>query len=352
MNMRTVIKFSLSALGMILMTVCILLAVLIIPGIPKSTENLQFKGYILLPKGKGAVGAIRLLDYLTVVDRNLFVTNANNGDVYNVNLTLGSVPGAVDVSVLSLEPATHGVAVDPVTHLAFVTRSGANTVDVFDPKAMRLLQRIPVADDPDAILYDPYDKLIYAASGDARVATLIDPVTKIKIGVIPLGGEPEFPAFDPRTKMIYQNLKDTNQVAVVDVAKRLVVQRWSLPGCDLPTSATIDAAERRLFVLCGFSAKFLALSLDTHQVVASLPIGALSDSVAYDPELRRIYTAGMEGTMSVIQEDSPNVYHLLHSVNLHFYAHTLAIDPLTHRVYVGYGGLFIQPRLAVFAAVR
>ena len=345
-------KIALTVLGLILISACILLAALIIPGTPKSTRNLQFQGYVPLPKGKSAVGAIRLLDYLTVADRNLFVTNAINGDVYKVDLSSGSVHGADEVSVFSLEPAAHGVAVDPISHLAFVTRSGANTVDVFDPGTMRLFRRIPVADDPDAILYDPYDKLIYVASGDAKVATLIDPATKTRIGVIPLGGEPEFPAFDPRTKLIYQNLKDTNQVAVVDVAKRQVVQRWPLPGCSMPSSVTVDSAEHRLFVVCGLSAKLLALDLDAHQVVASLPIGGLPDSVVYDPTLRRIYTAGDEGVMSVIQEDSPNSYHLLESVHLHVLAHTLAIDPLTHRIYAGYGGLFVQPRLAVFATVR
>jgi DNA-binding beta-propeller fold protein YncE len=141
-------------------------------------------------------------------------------------------------------------------------------------------------------------------------------------------------------------------VAVVDVAKRSVVRRWPLPGCDMPTSAAIAAAERRLFVVCGKTARFLALDLNTHRVVASLPIGALPDSVAYDPELHRIYTAGVAGTLSVIQEDSPSAYHLLGSINLHILAHTLAIDPVTHRVYAGYAGVFTQPRLAVFAAVR
>jgi len=350
MIMNILAKTVLYASGLIGVTACIVLAFLIIPGTPKSTPGLQFQGYVVLPKGKGASGVLRILDYLTVVDRNLFVANDSNGDVYRVKLAATSIPAPKDVSLFSVEPKAHGVAVDPATHAAFVTRSEANTVDAFDPETMRVLRRIPVAADPDAILYDSVDKLMYVSNGDTRVGTLIDPSTKTKVGIIPLGGEPEFSAFDPQTKLIYQNLKDTNTVAVVDVAKRMVIQRWPLPSCRLPTSATIDVAERRLFVVCALSARFLALDLETHRVVASLPIGGLTDSVVYDPQLHRIYTAGDMGIMSVIQEDSPNTYHVVESIYLHVLAHTLAIDPATHYVYAGYAGLFIQPRLAIFTA--
>ena len=227
-----------------------------------------------------------------------------------------------------------------------------NTVDVFDPDSMRLIKRISVAETPDAIIYDPHHKLLYVSNSDAKVATLIDPITLTNIGVIPLGGEPEFPAFDPLTQLIYQNLRDNNTVAVVDVANRSVVQRWPLTGCDMPTGAAIDATARRLFVICGKSATFVSLDLNTHQIVASLPIGGLPDSVAYDPELHRIYTTGLAGVMTVIQEDGPNTYRILDNIRLHYGAHTLAVDAATHRVYAAYLSLFIRPRLAVFAPRR
>jgi YVTN family beta-propeller protein len=217
---------------------------------------------------------------------------------------------------------------------------------------LRLLRRISVAEGPGAIIYDPYDKLMYVTNGDAKVATLIDPVNSTNVAVVPLGGEPEFAVLDPQTNLIYQNLKGNNTVAAVDVARHSVVQRWPLPGCDMPTGAAIDAADRRLFVVCAKTARLLALDLVTHQVVASLPIGGLPDSVAYDPELHRIYTTGLAGIMSVVQQDAPNTYRLLDTVHLHYGAHTLAIDPVTHRVYAAYANLFVQPRLAVFSAVR
>jgi DNA-binding beta-propeller fold protein YncE len=351
LKMKTAGKVGIAIFGTALMAVSVVLAVLAIPGTPNSTRSLQFQGYIPLPKGT-SYGIVTALDYVTIVGRSLYVTSVFSGDVYRVILPVRLPPSVPEVSVFSLEPAAHGVAVDPTIHLAFVTRSGANTVDVFDPDTMRLLTRISVAEDPDAIIYDPYDKLMYVTNGDAKVATLIDPVSRTKVGVIPLGGEPEYPVFDPQTSLIYQNLKDTNAVAAVDVAKRSVVMRWPLPGCDMPTGDAIDATDRRLFVVCARTARLVAFDLTTHQVVASLPIGGLPDSVAYDPELHRIYTTGLAGLMSVVQQDAPDTYRLLDSVHLHFGAHTLAIDPVNHRVYAAYASVIAQPRLAVFTAAR
>jgi DNA-binding beta-propeller fold protein YncE len=224
----------------------------------------------------------------------------------------------------------------------------ANTVDVFDPKNMRLVKRIPVATDPDGIVYDPSNKLVYVASSDAMLATLMDPASQNSIGTISLGGKPEFAAFDPETKLIYQNLADTNSVVAVDLAKRLVVQRWPLEGCELPTGMAIDGADRRLFIACGKSAKLAIFALDLHRVIASVPVGLGPDSVAYDPELHRIYVTGLFGRLSVVNQATAGTYHVVDSIYLHFNAHTLTIDPVTHKLFVGYSSLVIPPRLAVF----
>jgi YVTN family beta-propeller protein len=213
---------------------------------------------------------------------------------------------------------------------------------------MRLVRRIPVATDPDGILYDPSNKLVYVASADAMLATLIDPASQNAIGTISLGGKPEFAAFDPETKLIYLNLADINTVVAVDLTKRLVVQRWPVEGCELPTGMAIDDADRRLFIACGKSAKLAIFDLDMHRVIASVPVGFGPDSVAYDPQLRRIYVTGLFGRLSVVNQATSDSYQVVDSIYLHFNAHTLVIDPVTHRLFVGYSSLAIPPRLAVF----
>jgi DNA-binding beta-propeller fold protein YncE len=325
--------------------------VLIVPGQPNSTRSLRFDGYVPLPRVKDA-GLVSVLDHLTVSGDDLLVASITSGAVYRIPLRPRPLPGSADVSALESLPAAQAVVVDPISHLAFVTRSGPNTVDVFDPRTMRLVRRIPVAADPDALVYDPLARMLYVGSAAAKLATLIDPASQTAITTIPLGGEPEFAVFDPSTGVIYQNLADTNSVVVVDVAKRSVVQRWPLKGCEMPTNLAIDDADRRLFIACGKASKLAVFDLDQHRVVATVPIGFGADSVAYDAQLRRIYVTGFTGLLSVISQDGPDTYRVADTIRLHLNAHTLTLDPATHRLFVGYSSLAIPPRVAVFTPNR
>lgn len=311
---------------------------------PGKAVSVQFQGFVLLPKG----ALLTVLDYLTVSGRLLFVTDESTGSVYKVDLHHKALPQSSNVSVFSSEPVAHGVVLEPQLRLAYVTRSKVNAVDVFDPSTMKAVARIPVAEDPDAIFFDSQHGLIYVANGDAHQATLIDPATRRVMSTIPLGGKPEFAAIDPQTKLLYQNLRDINAVAAVDVAARSVVQRWDLPGCTEPTGMAIDEVGRRLFIACAGNAVLTIFDLNAHRVSASVPVGGGPDSVAFDPELHRIYTAGKAGVLTVIQV-SPDAYEVLDSIKLHYGAHTLAFDPSTHNLFVAYASLLVRPRVAVFA---
>jgi YVTN family beta-propeller protein len=343
-TMKTLIKIVLGSLGVMVAVSAAIAGYLIYPGTPSSASSLIFQGYVPLPSDS----MLSVLDYLTVNDDKLFVTSESTGDVYGVQLRKNSLPTVADLTKLAGEPAAHGVVIDPSSHLAFVTRSEANTVDVFDPAKMAVIKRIPVADDPDAIFYDEFDKLVYVASGDSHLATLIDPSTQATIATIPLGGAPEYAAFDGSTRLLYQNLHDTSTIVAVDIAKRAVVQGWPLQGCEAPTGMAIDEIHRRLFIGCNANSVLAVFDLNEHRVVATVPIGKAPDSVAFDPDLRRIYTTGKSGVLVVIQQDEPNKYKVLDTVHLHYGAHTLRFDPATHALYVAYAGLVVNPRVAVF----
>jgi YVTN family beta-propeller protein len=344
-SIKKLIKIVLGSLGVVAAAAIAVASYLIYPGTPSNASSLIFKGYVLLPSDS----VLSVLDYLTVSNDMLFVTGESTGDVYGVRLDKSSLPTAADVTKWPGEgPAAHGVVIDPLTHLAFVTRSEANTVDFFDPANMAAIKRIPVADDPDAIFYDEFDKLLYVASGDSHLATLIDPSTQTTIATIALNGAPEYAAFDASTGLLYQNLHDTSTVVAVDIAKRAVMQSWPLQGCVAPTGMAIDEVHRRLFIGCNANAVLAVFDLNAHRVVATVPIGKGPDSVAFDPELHRIYTTGKSGVLVVIQQDEPNGYKVLDIVQLHYGAHTLTVDLATHALYVAYAGLFVDPRVAVF----
>lgn len=332
--------FGLTAVALIVIG----LAYLIYPAAPGQTRFLQFNGFIPLPSH----GVFNALDYLTLRRNVLFVAGESSGTVFKV--TLDPERSDKAVSQWPGEPSVHGVAMDEWRQTAFVTRSGLNVVDAFRTADLKPLARIPVADGPDSILYDRAHDVVYVANGEAGKATLIDATRRLSIGTIPLGGRPEFAALDPVSGLVYQNIFSKDMVAAVDLGQRKVVGHWAIPPCRSPTGIAIDGRSRRAFIVCLEDAVLVVFDLVRHTVVASIAIGVGPDSVAFDPSLRRIYAIGLAGRLTIIQQNSPNAYRVLDSITTHVWAHTLAVDPHSSRVYLGYAGLFVLPRIAVFTA--
>jgi DNA-binding beta-propeller fold protein YncE len=331
------IRITLSFFAFSTLILYLLAAKLAYPGTPGTRKSMNYEGSITLPKA----GILNILDYITIYKDTLFVTSESDGSVYKVDLHGSTSPNDATVTSFAGKGEAHGVVIDPTSMLAYVTRSEANTVDVFDPHTLALIRHIPIADDPDGIFYDPRCKQIYVVSGDAKLITLIDPIKQETVAAIRLTGKPEFAAFDSQSGFFYQNLNDTNTLAAINTLTKSVMQEWQLPGCKAPSAMTIDSIHRRLFIGCSENARLLVFDLEAHRVISSVAIGGGPDAIAFDPALHRLYIAGKSGILSVVQ--------LIDSISTRYGAHTLALDLETHRVYVGYASLFVAPNLAVFA---
>ena len=272
------------------------------------------------------------IDYMTISGSRLYAGYASEGLVGVVdtltNRTVATIDGLTRV---------HGIAVVADRNLGFASSSGDNVVGVFDLNTNKLLQKIPAGDDPDAIIYDEHAHLVYVGNHNGKTGMLIDPATQKVVATIPLGGEPEYPQADPETGLIYQNLEDTSELVVIDPLKQAVIKRYKLAPGEGPTGLALDAAHHRLFSTTG-NRKLIVMDTETGAIVVVLPIGAGVDGAGYDPALRRVYAANGIGTMTVIQQDSPDQYRVLENAPTHFGGHSLVVDPVTHRVFVAYFG--------------
>jgi DNA-binding beta-propeller fold protein YncE len=77
------------------------------------------------------------------------------------------------------------------------------------------------------------------------------------------------------------------------------------------------------------------VNLDSGATVATLPIGAGTDSAAFDPRRKLIFSAnGRDGTLSVIEEKDPQSFLALPSVKTTVSARTMDIDPVSGRIYL------------------
>src|SRR5258708_34083613 len=127
--MKTTIKITRRGVGVVVAVAIAVAGYLIYPGTPSDASSLIFQGFVPLP----SAALLSVLDYLTVNEHELFVTNESTGDVYRVHLRRSVLPTASDVARLPGEPAAHGVVIGPSRHLAFVSRIDANSVATSHP---------------------------------------------------------------------------------------------------------------------------------------------------------------------------------------------------------------------------
>jgi DNA-binding beta-propeller fold protein YncE len=174
----------------------------------------------------------------------------------------------------------HGTAIVEGTGHGFATSGNDQSVVMFDLKTLKVLGRIPAAEDADAIVYDKPSKRVFTLNGDAHSSTVIDPREGKLITNIPLGGKPEYGASAGDGK-VYANLTDTSEVVAIDAKTATVTRRWPTAGCKQPVAMAIDPSHHRLFSGC--RSGVLAVSdYQSGKVVSTLPIGTGVDGAGYD----------------------------------------------------------------------
>ena len=72
---------------------------------------------------------------------------------------------------------------------------------------------------------------------------------------------------------------------------------------------------------------------DARRVVTTVAIGKGTDGCMFDPETHLAFSSNGEGTISVVQEDSPQKFSLIETVKTLPRARTMVIDPRTHALF-------------------
>lgn len=229
-------------------------------------------------------------------------------------------------------PGVHGVALIPELGVGLTSNGRGGSVSVFDLKSLKKTAEVKAGTNPDAIMYDPVSKRVFVFNGRSHDATVVDPAKAAAIGTIPLGGKPEFAVTDLKGH-VFVNIEDKAEIAEIDSQKMTVLARWPLAGCEEPSGLAIDRKNARLFSVCA-SKVMTVVDASTGKLVATMPIGEGADAAAFDPETRLAFSSNGEGTLTVIQQDSPNKYSLAQTVSTARGARTMALDPKSHKIYL------------------
>jgi WD40 repeat protein len=247
----------------------------------------------------------------------VMVVDENNGTL------LGEVTGI---------QGAHGTAVVNSTGHGFATSGNDQSVVMFDLKSYKVLGRIPAAEDADAIIYDSASNRVFTFNGDAHSSTVIDPGSGTLITNIPLGGKPESGASAGDGK-VYANLTDISEVVEIDGKTASVTRRWPTAPCKQPVSMAIDTAHHRLFSGC--RSGVMAISdYESGKVITTVPIGQGVDGAGYDAASGDAFASNVDGSLTVIHQDSPDQYHVIQTLKTPDGSRNMGLDPTNHRVFI------------------
>ncbi|MDQ2720981.1 MAG: YncE family protein [Bacteroidota bacterium] len=284
-----------------------------------------FEKKILLPGNGG-------YDYVSIdtINRKLYVSHGTTVNV--VDLNTETVTGSIDNM-----KGVHGIAIVNEANKGFISDGRGDAVIAFDLKSLKTIATIPLSKKgPDGIIYDFYSKKVLAFCGDANAACVIDVSQNKEVATIDLGGGPEFAVSDGKG-LVYNNLEDKSSLNVIDTRVMKVIRNYSLSPCGGPTGIALDVVGQRAFTVCRENKGMSVIDIHSGKVVATIPIGAGVDAVVYDAFYKRIVASNGDGTATVIKQNSPDDYSVVQTLHTAYRAKTMALDPLTHKIYFSAG---------------
>jgi DNA-binding beta-propeller fold protein YncE len=240
-------------------------------------------------------------------------------------------------------PGVHGFAIAADLGRGFASNGRENKASIVDLKTLKLIQKVDTGENPDAILYEPGRKEVYTMNGRGKSSTVFDAQTGKVVATIPLEGKPEFAQADPKAGKVYVNIEDMNAIKVIDTATHKVTATWPIAPGESASGMAIDLANHRLFIGCD-NKLMLTIDNTNGKVVYSTPIGEGVDSNWFDPGTKLAFSSnGEAGTVTVAHEDSPDVLKVVQTLKTKRGARTMALDPITHTIYLAITDFEPQP---------
>jgi DNA-binding beta-propeller fold protein YncE len=257
----------------------------------------------------------------------LFIAHMGDGVISVFDTRSQTV--ATDIARMS---DVHGVLALPTLGEVYASVTGRNEVAVIDEDKFSIVANIPSGRYPDGMAYAPDAHKLYVSDEFGATETVIDTHTHQPIATIALRGEAGNSQYDAASGHIFVNVQTRNDLVEIDPTSDRIVARYALPGAKDNHGLLIDSSRRLAFVACEGNAKLLVINMRTMRVQSTLAVGDDPDVLAFDAELSLLYVASESGVISVFRVEENNVQKVWEQ-QVDPSAHTIAVDPETHRVY-------------------
>ena len=245
-------------------------------------------------------------------------------------------------------PRVTGVLAVPSLARVFASAAGSHTVAELDAARGRVLRRFSGGRFPDGLAYAPSSHRLFVSDELGRQEIVIDLAGGRALAPIALGGEAGNSAYDSVAARIWVAVQTRDELVAIDPAADSVLIRVPIPGIEGPHGLLLDPAHRLAFVAGERNGRVGVLDLRTLRVRGTYPVGDDPDVLAFDPGRRRLFVAAESGVVAAFAVQGDSLLPLPSYQAPH--AHTVAVDPTTHLVYLPLASVGGRPVLRVLAA--
>jgi DNA-binding beta-propeller fold protein YncE len=246
-------------------------------------------------------------------------------------------------------PTVTGVLVVPEVGRVYAAVAGNHQVAAIAMDSLTVVARVGTIGFPDGLAYAPQAQQVYVSDESGGGELVIDAATNAVVTTIDIGGEAGNTQYDTGSGCIVVAVQSRNELVAIDPRRDEVVGRYPLTDdCQTPHGFTLDAAARRAFVSCEDNATLLVVDLTTMRVTGTFPVGDGPDVLDFDAGWQRLYVASESGTVSVFDEGNGTLTPTGEYKAPH--AHSVAVDPATHLVYLPLENVDGRPVLRIMAA--
>ena len=239
------------------------------------------------------------------------------------------------------EASSNGAVIIPELDLG-VSNDENGTLIPFKLSTLEAQAPVKVGEDLDTSHYDAGSKRLVVNMGAGKDGTelvMLDVPSMKEAGRLKVPSKKVEGADSDGKSGFFLAAQDLDKLYKIDVAAGKMTAEYDTgPNCGRPTAVAVDAASDRIMVTCrGHDAIKPSLAVfdgATGKLVYSSEIGAGTDSVIYDADLKRIFTAnGVSANLNVFEQDGADSYKPVEALGTRAGMRTMAMDHKSKAIY-------------------
>ena len=284
--------------------------------------------------------------WIDTANRRLFIAHLGDSSLLVFDLDAQRM-----VHEVARLPSVHAVVAAPSLHLVLATATAEKTLALIDDRTFEVKARVPAGEYPNGLAFDPASEKVFVSNNKGRGVAVVDVKTARALPGIDIGGGAGNTQWDTESGHIFAAVHGSPYLVDIDPAKAQVAGRIALHNVNTCHGLLVASKLRLAFAACHGAGPLLAIvDLSARRQMKLLPLPPDIDVLAFDPGLQRLYVAGETGMVAVFAIAADRTITEMGRGLLAPNAHTVAVDPATHRVYFPLENVGGRPVLRVMDA--